>query len=334
MAVTVAIPELGEKFQDYRQGIPGDSFNWGPVINAQQVDTFTFHHSVTHQTAKNDGNWKKECDAIANLHLNRGWAGIGYRFVICSDGTVAYVGDLAHGGSGVANHNHHMFSAVMVGDFTKELPTAAQVHSAHLLAKHFLTQMPQYPNLARWDQVKGHKDFMATACPGANWPNDLRDRVINDHYDGYPDPQPITLPVPQPDPEPTPPVDCEKQVSGLKARNTDLSNQLGEAIAEVKNREEQVGRIKEQVLEEGKLRISLTRQLNQATQKVQEIAGLYEGQLRGKQEVIDKQGIQLGDKNKEIATLQTEVQRLKTNAIAAFSAGELFVLALKRLAGK
>lgn len=229
--VNVSIPSLGNKFQDYRQGIPGDSFSWGPVITTTKIDAFTFHHSVTKQTAKTDGDWKKECNTIANLHLGQGWGGVGYRFIICSDGTVAYVGDLSRGGSAVGNHNDHMFSACFVGDFTKELPTAHQVYSAHLLAKHFLA-MPQYPNLKSWDQIKGHKDFNPTACPGSNWPNDLRDRVIKNLYNGYPNPQPPGNPTP-----PTPPsdpcatqnaqiIELKKQLETLKTENTKLSGKI------------------------------------------------------------------------------------------------------------
>lgn len=106
MPVNLTIPELGDKFQDHRDTIPGDSYNWGPVINPNDIKYFAIHHSVTPQTAKNDGNWKAECDRIANEHLARGWAGVGYRFIICSDGTVAYVGDLSHVGAAVTNNNH------------------------------------------------------------------------------------------------------------------------------------------------------------------------------------------------------------------------------------
>jgi hypothetical protein len=245
MPVNISIPELGNKFQDYRQGIPGDSFNWGPVIKPQDIKFFTFHHSVTKQTAKIDGNWKKECDVIANSHIAQGWAGVGYRFIICSDGTVAYVGDLSHGGSAVANNNNIMFSACLVGDFTKELPTAAQIHSAHLLAKLFLTQMPSYPNLNNWDQIKGHKNFNPTQCPGTNWegvPDSLRNRVVGDKWQGYPNPQP-SAPTP-PTPPPAPPVDptiplkkriaeLEVQVKDLQIQITTLQNKASNAIAEL-----------------------------------------------------------------------------------------------------
>lgn len=239
MPVNVSIPSLGNKFQDYRDPIPGDSYNWGPVITSTKIDAFTFHHSVTKQTAKTDGNWKKECDTIANLHLNQGWGGIGYRFVICSDGTVAYVGDLSHGGSAVANHNDHMFSACFVGDFTKELPTAAQVHSAHLLAKHFLTAMPSYPNLKDWGQIKGHKNWMSTACPGSNWDtgaDTLRDRILNDRYQGYPDPQPIGV-TPTPPPTDYKKLYDEEVVKNKKAEDKilDLTDRLEKANRKISN---------------------------------------------------------------------------------------------------
>ena len=243
MPVNLSIPTLGNKFQDYRDPIPGDSYNWGVVIDATKVDAFAFHHSVTVQTAKNDGNWKAECDKIANLHINNnGWGGVGYRFIIASDGTVAYVGDLSHGGSAILNNNDHVFSACLVGDFTKELPTAAQVHSAHLLAKHFLDNMPQYPLLDSWDDIKGHKDFMATACPGSNWRtagDSLRDRIINDRFDGYPNPQPIIAVPPTVDPILALKKELEEaknKISTLEKQALDKSNALKSLVQQANSK--------------------------------------------------------------------------------------------------
>ena len=218
MSVNLSIPILGNKFVDYRQEIPGDSYNFGPVINSNEIKYFTFHHSVTPQTAKNDGNWQAECNKIGNLHLQRpNYLGVGYRFIICSDGIVAYAGDLSHGGAAVENMNDVMFSACLVGDFTKELPTASQIHSAHLLAKFFLTQTPQYPLLDSWNDVKGHKEFNATACPGSNWKDvadSLYNRIVNDLWQGYPDPKPDVV-TPTPTPEPIP--DLRPMVAQIKA---------------------------------------------------------------------------------------------------------------------
>lgn len=237
MAISVSIPSLGSKFKDYRDEIVGDSYNWGPVIKPQDIEFFTFHHSVTAQTAKVDGNWKAECDKIANLHLARGWGGVGYRFIICSDGTVAYVGDLSHGGSAVGNKNNIMFSACFVGDFTKELPTAAQIHSAHLLAKHFLDNMPAYPKLDSWDDIKGHRDEQATTCPGDFWrvAGGLRERILGDIWQGYPNPQPVIIAPPQPLPDPTIPL--KEEIRLLKLSNATLTQEivkLKQKIAETK----------------------------------------------------------------------------------------------------
>lgn len=231
MPVSLSIPDLGSKFQDYRDPILGDSYNFGPVITPRLIRYFVFHHSVTPQTTKNDGNWKAECDRIAAIHVkSNGWAGVGYRFIICSDGTVAYVGDLSHGGAAVTNNNHIIFSTCLVGDFTKELPTAAQVHSAHILAKFFLTQAPQYPQLDSWDDVIGHRDSVellhlpwatATSCPGSNWRvsgDNLRDRIIQDRWQGYPNPLPNggqTPPQPQPQPTPDPNAVLIAQIKGV-----------------------------------------------------------------------------------------------------------------------
>lgn len=204
MGIDIQIPTLGNRFVDYRQDIAGDSFNWGPIINAQEVRYFALHHSVTPQTAKIDGNWKAECDRIAQEHIGQGWGGVGYRFIICSNGVVAYVGDLSHGGSAVTENNNIIFSACMVGDFTKELPTDAQIHSAHDLVDYFLNHMPQYPLITSWDtSVIGHKDAAGllhlpgatpTACPGTSWPNDMKSRIKDNVAYTPPIQQPPTPP--------------------------------------------------------------------------------------------------------------------------------------------
>lgn len=228
MPVNLAIPTLGSKFQDYRDEIYGDSYQWGPIINASKIEYFTIHHSVTPQTAKNDGNWKAECDRIAREHVDGNhWGGVGYRFIICSDGTVAYVGDLSRGGSAVTGNNDIMFSACLIGDFTKELPTAYQVYSAHILCDWFINHMPQYPRINNWANIIGHQDTYSllhlpwatpTACPGSNWKtqgDNLYSRIQNNSFVGYPDPQPpiaTSLPFPPVVVE----VDCSTYISGLQ----------------------------------------------------------------------------------------------------------------------
>ncbi len=93
----LAIPALGDKFVDYRQPIWGDSFTWSWERKLSEIKYLVIHHSVTSHDATPDD--------IALLHKARGWAGIGYHFVITKDGRVWYVGDLETARANVKNKN-------------------------------------------------------------------------------------------------------------------------------------------------------------------------------------------------------------------------------------
>jgi hypothetical protein len=181
------------KWHDYRQGIWGDSFNWSWVRPWSQLTGILIHHTVTKHDATPDD--------IALLHKARGWAGIGYHFVITKDGIVHYCGDISTARAHVLNKNEKFIGITMVGDFTKHLPSDEQIRSAHDLCKFFLTETPSLPTLKDWSQVRGHKDEQATACPGTSWPNDMYDRIRDRRVYS---PQPLPEPEPQPAPEPTP----------------------------------------------------------------------------------------------------------------------------------
>ena len=182
--------EMG-KWHDYRQGIWGDSFNWSWVRPWNQLQGILIHHSVTKHEATPDD--------IALLHKARGWAGIGYHFVITKDGIVHYVGDISTARAHVADKNEKFLGIVLVGDFTKHLPSDEQIISAHELCKFFFFQTPSLPTLNSWDQLGGHKDQQSTACPGSSWPDDMRYRIINRvPYSPQPTPTPTPEPTPQP----------------------------------------------------------------------------------------------------------------------------------------
>ena len=173
------------KWNDYRDEIWGNSYTWSWVRSFSQLTGVLIHHSVTKHEATPDD--------IALLHKARGWGGIGYHFVITKDGTVYYVGDISTARAHVLDKNEKFLGIVMVGDFTKHLPSDEQIKSAHDLCKFFFFQTPSLPTLKGWDQLGGHKDQQATACPGSSWPIDMRERIKNRI--------PYT-PAPQPEPEP------------------------------------------------------------------------------------------------------------------------------------
>ena len=175
--ITILVPALGDKYIDYRDGVWGDSYTWDFPRTVDEVKYLCVHHSVTNPT----GNWKEEVDHIASLHKVRGWKGIGYHFVVASDGTVAYVGDVGMARANVLGKNELVIGICFVGDFTKHLPTDAQINSGHVLLQFFL-DLKVFPNLDGWEDVLGHKQLQATACPGSNWqgvPDSFYERLKN-----------------------------------------------------------------------------------------------------------------------------------------------------------
>lgn len=206
MNTPLYIPVLEErkKFKDYRQDIWGDSFDWYRLRSWDTIRYIVFHHSVTKPT----NNSKADVDYIAELHRRRGWGGIGYHFVITSDGMVWYVGDISVQRANVADKNHLVIGICMVGDFTASNPTDEQILSAHDLAKYLINDVPVLVNVKRegWKAVVGHKELQATQCPGTYWKG-----VSDSIYERIKNRIPYT-PQPQPEPE----VDWQKKFKDLE----------------------------------------------------------------------------------------------------------------------
>lgn len=238
----LVIPQLDNRFIDDRDRVWGDSYDWSFNRNLTQVKYLVIHHSVTSPYIKNSNDiiqrkksWQEQVDEIASLHRIRGWAGIGYHFVITSDGIIAYVGDLGTGRANVLNHNDSVIGICLIGDFTKHLPTDIQINSAHDLCDFFLFHYPQLPNVNGWEDVIGHKDCIqiwndttATACPGTSWPVDMKNRIKdNIIYSPVPTDEqtPTESETPVPSPEDSPPV--EPQPQPTDSGTTDINGTSG-----------------------------------------------------------------------------------------------------------
>jgi N-acetyl-anhydromuramyl-L-alanine amidase AmpD len=105
----------------------------------------------------------QRAEDYARYHVrSRGWAGIGYHFVIEVNGDIIGCNALNRISYGVANHNTRGVHICLSGDFTKQEPTKAQLKSLNNLIKHLRKQLPQYLPVA------GHKEFGQTSCPGPN----------------------------------------------------------------------------------------------------------------------------------------------------------------------
>lgn len=97
----------------------------------------------------------------ARYHVqSKGWAGIGYHFVIEKNGDIIQGNPLRNVSNNVAGENRRSIGICLSGDFTKEQPSSQQLKSLAQLIKYLRKQLPQSL------EVYGHRDFGQTSCPG------------------------------------------------------------------------------------------------------------------------------------------------------------------------
>ena len=106
-------------------------------------------------------------DDIRRWHLQRGFADIGYHFVIYLDGSVHVGRPLAKAGAHCKGHNAHSVGVCYIGGCEahsqkpKDTRTGEQKRSLVWLITELLQQ---FPNAS----VHGHKEFANKACPSFN----------------------------------------------------------------------------------------------------------------------------------------------------------------------
>lgn len=334
------IPDLvnRNKWRDYRKEIWGDSFNWSWNRTTRQVKYVVIHHSVTAHDASPD--------YIAQLHKNRGWGGIGYHFVITKDGIVWYVGDVGTARANVKDKNEQVIGVCLVGDFTQYNPSDDQILSAHDLCKFFVENTGVWPNLNGWEDVVGHKELQATACPGTYWkgPDDSMYERIKNRI-------PYT---PQ-----TPPVDykkefekCSKERKELEGKYNDLNSRFQTAEKTLEVTQEWKQKIAEglgcavdypKILEQINKDTELIDKLQDYEYTAKSLAGKLNTML-GRNYVLpkDKDNLLKGleefmslenQRKKEVNDLKDKILVLEKSArpVEKLSWHECFVLAIKKM---
>lgn len=129
---------------------PGDLREW--------LTTVVVHHSALPLT-----QGPREIQA---LHMDqRGYADIGYHFIIAPDGTIYEGRPIGIRGAHVAGYNTGTVGVVLLGNFNETLPPEAQMRS--------LTRLLSYLRVEYGvTHLAGHQDFpdqgpQGTECPGA-----------------------------------------------------------------------------------------------------------------------------------------------------------------------
>lgn len=138
------------------------------LVPRNATKRIVLHHSASgsHTTWQDIHQW----------HLKNGWAGIGYHYVIHADGII-YRGrpeDKA-GAHAYQDAKHEANSdgigICLVGNFMSSHPTGTQLDALVELIRDIWKRYPGIP-------VIGHRDVMATACPGRSFPwADLKKRL-------------------------------------------------------------------------------------------------------------------------------------------------------------
>ena len=142
---------------------------FGALENRYVTDCIVVHHIGM---ANNDD---VSAETVHQWHLNNGWSGIGYHFIIRKDGTIEEGRPLGTIGAHVYGENRHTVGINLVGNFENAVPTEAQKASAARLIASLCTVYQLDP---MWQStVKGHRDLNATACPGRHLYAQLPDIV-------------------------------------------------------------------------------------------------------------------------------------------------------------
>ena len=133
--------------------------NHDPMAGVRRI---TVHHTaeLPAMSERSDAELVK---GVQRFHQDdRGWADIGYHYLLGRDGRVYEGRELhvqgAHAGGG---NNVENLGVSVIGDFSSGLPTKQTMAA---LERFLVHQMARHEVGA--DQLFGHREFKATACPG------------------------------------------------------------------------------------------------------------------------------------------------------------------------
>jgi MYXO-CTERM domain-containing protein len=128
----------------------------------------TVHHTVT---PNNDSNMPARVRGIQNYHMdNRGWCDIGYQFLVGQDGKV-YQGRMEYLlGTHVGNNNSGNLGVSFIGTFSTVVPSNGMFNAG---ARILRSIRDYYGITLNRTNVKGHREYNSTACPGQELYNRL-----------------------------------------------------------------------------------------------------------------------------------------------------------------
>ncbi len=131
--------------------------DYNQLSNRSETDQVVIHHT---------GNPTDDDLSAAEInasHKARGWSCIGYHYVVRKDGTVEQGRPHWTVGAHAYGHNSHTIGIHVCGNFEEAVPTDEQIESLAMLLANLCTD---YGLPIDRDHIVGHRELMATACPG------------------------------------------------------------------------------------------------------------------------------------------------------------------------
>ncbi len=114
-------------------------------------------------------------ELIRRSHRNRGWADIGYHFVVDRAGRVWEGRPLQYQGAHVSNNNSNNLGIMVLGNFDRQTPSGAQLDALQIAVRSLRRQ---YRISTR--HIYTHQEFNPTSCPG----RELQPRVSSMRSNG------------------------------------------------------------------------------------------------------------------------------------------------------
>lgn len=132
-------------------------YSWnGKLSTRHATEYIIIHHAALNGSVEN----------IHSSHTKQGWSGIGYHFYVRKDGKIYKGRPIDTIGAHTTGQNIRALGVCFEGNYeTDSAMPAAQLKAGQELIAYLKTIYPKA-------QVKRHKDFNATACPGKHFPFD------------------------------------------------------------------------------------------------------------------------------------------------------------------
>ena len=139
-----------------------------PLVKRNSTNRIIIHHT-------GGADIDAYAEQIHHWHLDAGYAGIGYHFIIRKNGNIERGRPIWAVGSHAYSANFDSIGIHLSGDFTYNSPTEAQIESLALLLANLCAEYHIPIDRAH---ILGHRETIATACPG-NVLFNLLDVIVN-----------------------------------------------------------------------------------------------------------------------------------------------------------